>query len=643
MTEKVYMLVEDDEELPSSQYKNIKAVEMPVLTRDEKNRIEELIKKTDAFLKSYTEKNIDENLNGIVKSLKQLESSITDIRCPDIQEFINISNEHTRILGDMFESSYSLFEKIERKTDIIIKDFRNFTNISNENRDEFILAIKTLNNSMKEIDKKYEDFNFLINGIKILSKNLIEKLSLFDEKEKSMENIISFISKNSEKTTTMISKSDEKIEKINFDIDQVANSIKDYSSKNETKLNELLQSLDDTKKTIENIINSNNETNEKLNSFEIIINKLLCFFEKLTENYMESTKLMKISIDSLESSLKNLKEIQTADMQKRTEEVNSLYNFLEKIDKNNSSTFYENSEKINNITSVLENLKENQNNLNNKVNSIETNQIEKQKEIKEDLKSLKEIQLSNEVKTAKTNENNLSLLQSLTKKLETNEQRIANDISSITSLIKDSDQKQKEKIIHIMEEISSDKKKNMENINLIINSIEELKENQKVATRINFEMLEKLKEEHATKIEKIHNKIENISSDMDLVKQIQTSLNQGFSYNLNSIKDAIEDFSKSHLDSTEKIITQIKTKQKPRKIKKRKSKTPLRKGLKNDNIKRIDKDILNALIGRKLRSVDLSRVVKGNSKLFRARLKNLVNTGKILKIREKRFVYYMLS
>ena len=202
-----------------------------------------------------------------------------------------------------------------------------------------------------------------------------------------------------------------------------------------------------------------------------------------------------------------------------------------------------------------------------------------------------------------------------------------------------------ERISLMASELAIERGKTENAIKSIFDRLDEIHESQRFASKISIETLEKLKEDIARNGEKTHSKMENISTEVGTLRQNQDAINQGVYYNINSLKNAIEDFTRAHSQAVE-VITKPK---KPRSRRKMAAKPRVsrerkpRAAVDSETIAMMDHSILNALSVGKRRSTELSHIIKGDSRLFRTRLNLLVDSGKVIKVREGKFVYFLLA
>lgn len=841
MSDKVFMLLENDEELPSDYYGKIKGIEVPVLSSEEKGRIDELISKSDAIVSEG--RRHEKTLEEIGKSLRALESLVLSQpaqavdRSRIVQETGRIIAPFSKAVEEKLESNaYSIenlsqsleafSDRISRKMDNYdaqIKSMQNSLCSARAGKEDFSEAFSRLQQYLALIDRKFSESRLVSDQIQAVSMSINERIDFLEEKEKSLEAISIALARSSDSMVSAFRSSSESIEKMAKKLADISEKMTE--SQSPVSIEYMKDGVEYVEMAAEKLMESRKEADQRLAAMENSLSQLSSFIERLATSYVESTGLLKDSIDSMGSeisrengkissddfnslkedvhrigegrkddsikidnaiaALNGVLEKQDRIDQKNSTDLKNMAIIISQLNEKDSGKFQVLEEKMafierivkeieensiassetllsklqsqigaaydSSLTSIeelankhaknedkmielaykiemlrdsidLDGLREKIEYLYSAIDAMNKSQEESAGRLVYDIKFLSTSAESVEKRLADVNKwledisesgvlesrnsENLAKLSSEIARISDSQKVISQSLTSIydeieairsrqeesarvgessvnemSSYIEDSlsrnasvldsleekvSQLSKdivgyrqsfnsldERISIIASEVAIERGKTENAIKSIFDRLDEIQESQRFASKISLETLERIKDDYSRHAEKTHSKIESLSTDMGSIKQNQDSINQGIYYNINSLKNAIEEFTKVHAENTQSLIEEIN---KPKAAKKRKkaARKSARKSKMNaerkpraavdeETIAKMDHSILNALSAGRRRSTEISRIVKGDSKLFRTRLNLLVDSGKVIKVRDGKFVYFMLA
>lgn len=845
MSDKVFMLLENDEELPSDYYGKIRGVEVPVLTGDDKGRIDELIRKSDAIVSEG--RKYEKALEEIGKTMRSLESLVLShpVKNVDssriVQDATRAIAPFSKAVEEKLESNaYSieslsqaieaLSDRFSRKMDSYdaqIKGMQNSLYSARAGKDDFSDAFSRLQQALAIIDRKCSESTSVSDQIQSVSRSIGERIDFLEEKENTLEDISMALVKSSDYMASAFRASNEGLEKMAKKLSDLSEKIGSMPS-GSGSTDDVAEGVEYIELAVEKLIESRKDSDQRMAAMESSLSHLSSFIERLASSYVESTSLLKDSIETMSSGISSLSsekgkmsaedlnclkdeihmigegrkddsikidnalvaingvlERQDRIDQKNSTDLKNMALIISQLNEKDSGKFQVLEEKISfierivrelednsktvsetllsklqaqigaaydsSLTSIeelankhaknedkmielaykievlrdsldIESLRERVEYLCSAVDAINKGQEESAGRLVYDIKFLSTSAEAAEKRLAEINKwledisengllesrnsENISRLSSEISRISDSQKVISQSLTALydeieairsrqedsaragqssvnemSSYIEDSMSRNasvldslEEKISQLSKELISYRQSfnslderisiiasevaiergNAENaIKSIFDRLDEIQESQRFASKISLETLERIKEDYAQHAEKTHGKIENLSSDMGTIKQNQDSINQGIYYNINSLKNAIEEFTRSHAENTQTLIQEIKKPKAAKKRKKASKKSARKAGMKADRkpraavdeetIAKMDHSILNALSAGRRRSAEISRIVKGDSKLFRTRLNLLVDSGKIIKVREGKFVYFMLA
>lgn len=208
MTNKIYLLLDEDEELPSDAYKKIVGVEVEKISEMETRRMEE------SFRKILSEIKINEKLEEIENSLEMKVEQVRD----DIK-FIEgkISSLENKIISNK--------EEFNEKLDEVSRSFDNLFNSFRVILDHLGEVVKSLNSFVIESSKSTKLIEEKNKEFKMLKSEIDEKLSSMYRFLENNEYSIKEIKKENERISDKISVIESELTGLRNSMDIIKNEI----------------------------------------------------------------------------------------------------------------------------------------------------------------------------------------------------------------------------------------------------------------------------------------------------------------------------------------------------------------------------------------------------------------------------------
>lgn len=204
MTNKVYILVDEDEELPSDAYKRIVGVEVEKISEMEMKRMEETFKKILSELK-INEK-LDEVESAIEMKIEQarddtkfIESKIASLD----NKILRNQEDFYRKLGNISESFNNIFDSfrmvVENLSEIVkslnsfIIEVKKSTEYVEERNREFKIFKNDIEEKLSGIYKFLEENEYSIKEIKKENERISDKISVIESELTGLRNSIEII------------------------------------------------------------------------------------------------------------------------------------------------------------------------------------------------------------------------------------------------------------------------------------------------------------------------------------------------------------------------------------------------------------------------------------------------------------------
>ena len=303
------------------------------LKTSQKNNIKNIKNITDSYNLISDDENEGENKNNNNNSNKNKNQlyEIKEIELKIFNKGINIKKEEKNInkIKELNIIIEKLNKEIKRKDDEYnqnktqLENYNKFLenkvmqekNNYNEKIDEYLKNIKSLTNSLSELEQEKKNMEKQINILNKENKKILEEKN--DKDEEETLNKIELINENEKKKEEIISLK-QQIETLKEKIENKNKDIKDINSDLENKISELNKEINKYKENIDKKdleIKNMKEENEdnvlkieelakKINDDEINIKGLNLENRELKENFKEKEK----EINKLNNDIKNLNE-----------------------------------------------------------------------------------------------------------------------------------------------------------------------------------------------------------------------------------------------------------------------------------------------------------------------------------------------
>ncbi len=233
-SEKIEINITEGEELPTNVKRILKTLQIPSLTKEDRQSIRDLVEKTDELLYSFEKEKITQPLSDrLDRLIEVLEKSWNKIN-----DFSGKFDRLVTLIDRDKERMQTLNDKLDKLEDSVLKDesARIIAEVSNH-LNALLLSVQSnedkINKILSSADKDSEQFQITNERLDKLTEIYLNDMSIpiLKEVRDSLNSVLSYVQSNEERIVSLFSRALDNIEGINSTLSDIKGLVVESSEK----------------------------------------------------------------------------------------------------------------------------------------------------------------------------------------------------------------------------------------------------------------------------------------------------------------------------------------------------------------------------------------------------------------------------